>query len=163
MNLMRLTLIHNQSRATYYTHDYHVRFHTSQVSLMIRCYNRYIRENFTHHHTHHTRTQIMPYKDVKRESSRTQGTYDFYIEIDCDCEELLDACDLTYTESETDETQNEVALHLTRAEFTDVLDQSVLSMTNEQTIATALLNAELGEYTTKGTVYTPYGDKITFE
>ena len=50
-----------------------------------------------------------------------------------------------------------------RAEYTDVLDQSVLSMTNEQTIATALLNHELGEYTTKVTVYTPYGDKVTFE
>ena len=111
----------------------------------------------------HKDAHNMPYKDEKREWSRTQGTYDFYIEIDCDCEELLDACDLTYTESETDETQNEVALHLTKPEFTDVLDQSLLSMTNEQTIATALLNAELGEYTTKVTVYTPYGDKITFE
>ena len=105
----------------------------------------------------------MPYKDTKRESARTQGTYDFYIEIDCDCEELLDACGLDYKEAEGDSTQNEVAFHLDRAEFTDVLDQSVLSMTNEQTIATALLNAELGEYTTKVTVYTPYGDKITFE
>ena len=60
-------------------------------------------------------------------------------------------------------TSHEVAFHLDRAEFTDVFDQSVLSMTNEQTIATALLNHELGEYTTKVTVYTPHGDKITFE
>ena len=105
----------------------------------------------------------MPYKDVKRESARTQGTYDVYIEIDCDCEELLDACDIEYTEVADDSTQNEVAFHLDRAEFTDVLDQSVISMTNEQTIATALLNHELGEYTTKVTVYTPYGDKVTFE
>ena len=105
----------------------------------------------------------MPYKDVKRESARTQGTYDVYIEIDCDCEELLDACDIEYTEVADDSTQNEVAFHLDRAEFTDVFDQSVLSMTNEQTIATALLNHELGEYTTKVTVYTPYGDKVTFE
>ena len=105
----------------------------------------------------------MPYKDAKREHSRTQGTYDVYIEIDCDCEELLDACGLEYAESADDDTQNEVAFHLDRAEFTDVLDQSVISMTNEQTIATALLNHELGEYTTKVTVYTPYGDKITFE
>ena len=105
----------------------------------------------------------MPYKDAKRESARTQGTYDVYIEIDCDCEELLDACDIEYTEVADDSTQNEVAFHLDRAEFTDVFDQSVLSMTNEQTIATALLNHELGEYTTKVTVYTPYGDKITFE
>jgi len=105
----------------------------------------------------------MPYKDVKREHARTQGTYDVYIEIDCDCEELLDACDIEYTEVADDSTQNEVAFHLDRAEFTDVFDQSVLSMTNEQTIATALLNHELGEYTTKVTVYTPYGDKVTFE
>ena len=105
----------------------------------------------------------MPYKDAKRESARTQGTYDVYIEIDCDCEELLDACDVEYKQCEDDDTQNEVAFHLDRAEFTDVFDQSVLSMTNEQTIATALLNHELGEYTTKVTVYTPEADKITFE
>tara|TARA_B000000609_G_C23829620_1_gene167242 strand:+ start:105 stop:422 length:318 start_codon:yes stop_codon:yes gene_type:complete len=105
----------------------------------------------------------MPYKDVKRESSRTQGTYDFYIEIDCDCEELLDACDIQYKEVADDDTQNEVCISLDREDFTDVIDQSLLSMTNEQTIATALLNAEIGEYTTKVTVYTPYGDKITFE
>ena len=105
----------------------------------------------------------MPYKETEREIARTQGTYDFYIEIDCDCEELLDAIGLDYKESETDDTQNEVTLSLTRAEFTDVVDQSVLSMTNEQTLATALLTHELGEYTTKVTIYTPSGDKITFE
>ena len=105
----------------------------------------------------------MPYKETEREIARTQGTYDFYIEIDCDCEELLDAIGLDYKESETDDTQNEVTLSLTREELTDVVDQSVLSMTNEQTLATALLNHELGEYTTKVTIYTPSGDKITFE
>ena len=86
-----------------------------------------------------------------------------YIDIDCDCEELLDAIGLDYTTSEDDESQNEVALSLTPAEFTDVFDQSVLSLTNEQTLATALLNPELGEYTTRVQVYTPQGDKITFE
>ena len=105
----------------------------------------------------------MPYKDEKREHSRTQGTYDVYIEIDCDCEELLDANDIEYKEVEDDTTQNEVAFHLDREDYTDLIDQSVLSMTNEQTIATALLNHELGEYTTKVTIYTPYGDKVTFE
>ena len=104
----------------------------------------------------------MPYKEEKREQSRTQATYDFYIEIDCDCEELLDATGLDYEQCEDDDTQNEVALSLTRAEFTDVVDQSVLSMTNEQTIASSLLNEELAEYTTKVTIYTPYGDKICF-
>ena len=100
---------------------------------------------------------------IKKAHARTQGTYDVYIEIDIDCEELLDAIGLDYITSEDDDTQNEVALSLTRAEFTDVFDQSVLSMTNEQTLATALLNPELGEYTTKVTVYKPNGDKITFE
>ena len=105
----------------------------------------------------------MPYKDEKRESARTQGTYDVYIEIDCDCEELLDSNDIEYDQCKDDDTQNEVAFHLDRQDYTDLIDQSVLSMTNEQTLATALLNHELGEYTTKVTIYTPYGDKITFE
>ena len=99
----------------------------------------------------------------RRTQSRTKsGTYDVYIEIDCDCEELLDAIGLEYAEAADDDTQNEVCISLTRAEFTDVFDQSVLSLTNEQTIATALLNHELGEYTTKVTVYTPNGDIISF-
>ena len=100
--------------------------------------------------------------DARKDAQRS-GTFDVYIDIDCDCEELLDAVGLDYKESETDMSQNEVCISLNKAEFTDVFDQSVLSMTNEQTIATALLNHELGEYTTKVTVYTPYGDKITFE
>ena len=104
----------------------------------------------------------MPYKDEKREYSRTQGTYDVYIEIDCDCEELLQACDIEYDQCKDDTTQNEVAFHLDREDYTDLIDQSVLSMTNEQTLATALLNHELGEYTTKVTIYPPYGDKICF-
>ena len=98
-----------------------------------------------------------------RKDAQKSGTYDVYIDIDCDCEELLDAIGLDYTTSEDDETQNEVKIILNAAEFTDVFDQSVLSLTNEQTLATALLNPELGEYTTRVQVYTPYGDKITFE
>jgi len=98
----------------------------------------------------------------RREDVIKTGTYDIYIEIDCDCEELVDACGLDYTRSEDDDTQNEICISLNKAEFSDVFDQSILSMTNEQTIATALLNHELGEYTTKVTVYTPHGDIISF-
>ena len=94
--------------------------------------------------------------------SKGRSTYDLYFEIDCDCEELLDAIGLEYKQCEDDDTQNEVLIEMTPAEFTDVVDQSLLSMTNEQTIATAVLNHELGEYTTKATIYTPSGDKITF-
>jgi len=99
----------------------------------------------------------------RRSDAGGTGTYDVYIEIDCDCEELLDAIGLEYQQCTDDDTQNEICISLDAAEFTDVFDQSVLSMTNEQTLATALLNPELGEYTTKVTVYTPHGDKITFE
>ena len=91
------------------------------------------------------------------------GTYDIYFEIDCDCEELLDAIGLDYKQCEDDDTQNEVLISLTPAEATDVLDQSVLSMTNEQTLAAAVLNHELSEYTTKATIYTPSGDQIIFK
>ena len=104
----------------------------------------------------------MPYKETRREFARTQGTYDVYIEIDCDCEELLQANDIEYDSCKDDDTQNEVAFHLDRQDYTDLIDQSVLSMTNEQTLATAVLNHELGEYTTKATIYTPSGDVITF-
>ena len=105
----------------------------------------------------------MPYKDTKRESARTQGTYDVYIEIDCDCEELLDANDIEYKEVEDDTTQNEVAFHLDREDYLEDIGTAPLHELNEQNIAQVLLNPELGEYTTKVTIYTPYGDKITFE
>ena len=105
----------------------------------------------------------MPHKDEHRDEARKSGTYDVYIEIDCDCEELLDAVGLDYDKVATDDTQNEICISLDKEQFTDVFDQSVLSMTNEQTLATALLNHELGEYTSRVQVYTPHGDKITFE
>ena len=90
------------------------------------------------------------------------NVYKVAIEIDCDCQELLDAIGLDYEVSEDDDTQNVVWLELDYDEFTDVFEQAPLVMTNEQTLATALLNAELGEYTTKVTVYMPSGDNIIF-
>jgi len=94
-----------------------------------------------------------------------QGTnlpYKVALEIDIDCEELLDAIGLDYTRSESDDTQNIVELELDYAGFNDVFEQSVLALTNEQTLGTALLNPELGEYTTKVSVTTPQGDTICF-
>ena len=95
--------------------------------------------------------------------SQGRSTYDIYFEIDCDCEELLDAIGLEYTQCKDDDTQHEVLISLDTEEAADVLDQSVLSMTNEQTIACAVLNHELSEYTTKATIYTPSGDVIMFK
>jgi len=108
--------------------------------------------------------KLVPITDAAqhRIDAQTNSTYDIYFEIDCDCQELLDAIGLDYELCKDDDTQNEVCISLTPAEATDVLDQSVLSMTNEQTLAAAVLNHELSEYTTKATIYTPSGDKICF-
>ena len=102
---------------------------------------------------------------VQNNIRQAQGraTYDLYFEIDCDCEELLDAIGLDYHKCKDDDTQNEVLISLDTEEAADVLDQSVLSMTNEQTLAAAVLNHELSEYTTKATIYTPSGDMIMFK
>ena len=97
-----------------------------------------------------------------RKDARDNGTYDVYIDIDCDCEELLDAIGLDYTTSDDDETQNEVKLILDKDEFCDVFETIQLAKANEQVFARRLLNAELAEYTTRVQVYTPQGDKITF-
>ena len=99
----------------------------------------------------------------RRLDSRKTGTYDVYIEIDIDCEELLDATGLDYEQCEDEDTQNEVGLTLTKDEFCDVFETVQLAKANEQVFAARLLNYELAEYTTKLTVYTPHGDKITFE
>ena len=101
-------------------------------------------------------------EDTLHAYNKGRSSYDIFFEIDCDCEELLDAIGLEYQQCKDDETQNEVLISLTPEEATDVLDQSVLSMTNEQTLAAAVLNHELSEYTTKATIYTPHGDKICF-
>ena len=101
----------------------------------------------------------------RRDSTRKSGTYDIYLEIDCDCEELLDACGLDYDRTELDDTQNEVCLVLDSEEWSDFkarVNWSPLD-TNEQLVGAALLNDELSEYVTKATIYKPNGDKITFE
>ena len=155
---MRLTLIHNQSHAT---QDTYVGFNKSHVSLTMRCYNRDIQINYNQIHNHHKDTLMTTVQDTVHAQGRS--TYDVYIEIDIDCQELLDANDIEYIRCKDDDTQNEVAFNLDREDYTSLIDQSILSMTNEQTLATALLNHELGEYVTKVTIFTPYGDKITFE
>ena len=93
---------------------------------------------------------------------RRPENYKVAIEIDIDCEELVDACGLDYTRSEDDNTQNVIMLELDYDEFTDVFEQAPLCLTNEQTLGTAMLNHELGEYVTKVTAYMPSGDNIIF-
>ena len=99
----------------------------------------------------------------RRSDTRQSGTYDVYIEIDCDCEELLDAIGLDYIQCEDDDTQNEVLISLDKDEYCDVFETIQFLKLNEQVIASRVLNHELAEYTTKATIYTPSGDKITFE
>ena len=106
----------------------------------------------------------MPYKEPKRETARTQGTYDVYIEIDIDCEELVDACGLEYKQCDDDDTQNEICLSLDADEWSDFKARVAWSPfeVDEQLIGAALLNDELSEYVTKATIYKPSGDKICF-
>ena len=99
----------------------------------------------------------------RRSDAAGTGTYDIYIEIDCDCEELVDACGLDYTQCEDDDTQNEVCISLTLDEYKESIYDLTLGGCNEQTLGSYLLNYELGEYVTKVTIYKPSGDKITFE
>ena len=104
----------------------------------------------------------MPHTDTRRDATRSQTTYDIYFEIDCDCEELLDAIGLDYKQCEDDDTQNEVAISLNKDEYCDVFETIQFAKLNEQVAASRILNHELAEYTTKCTIYTPQGDKITF-
>ena len=101
----------------------------------------------------------------RRQDVRKSGTYDIYIEIDIDCEELVDACGLDYERTEHDDTQNEVCISLTKDEWLNFIADSEYNLVNcnEQQLGAYLLNYELGEYVTKATIYKPNGDKITFE
>ena len=99
----------------------------------------------------------------RRKDAMTESTYDVYIDIDIDCEELLDAIGLDYTRSEDDDTQNEVKIILNKDEFCDVFETCQLTKANEQEFTGRLLNWELSEYATRVQVYTPQGNKITFE
>ena len=99
----------------------------------------------------------------RRQDVRKSGTYDVYIEIDCDCEELVDAVGLDYEQVEDDDTQNEICISLNINEFKDVFETIQLVHANETELGTRLLNAELGEYVTKVTVYKPSGDIIVFK
>ena len=96
---------------------------------------------------------------------RNIGTQGYVTDLDWElyCQEVLDAIGLDYIQCEDDDTQNEVAISLTKDEFCDIFETIQLAKANEQVFASRILNPELGEYTTKVTVYTPQGDKITFE
>ena len=100
---------------------------------------------------------------TRRSDAKRTGTYDVYIEIDCDCEELVDACGLDHERTEADDTQNEICLTLDEDDYEELYERCPFEATNEQYIGCFLLNHELGEYVTKVTIYKPNGDKVTFE
>ena len=100
---------------------------------------------------------------IRKANARSEGTWDIYFEIDIDCEELLDACGLDYKPCEDDDTQNELSVSLDKDEYCDVFETIQFLKLNEQVIASRILNHELAEYTTKATIYTPSGDRITFQ
>ena len=100
----------------------------------------------------------------RRKEVAKSGYYDIYIEIDIDCEELVDACGLDYERTESDDTQHEICLSLDKEEWSDFKGRVTWSPLeiDEQLIGEALLNAELGEYVTKVTIFKPNGNIVSF-
>jgi hypothetical protein len=98
----------------------------------------------------------------RRKDVQAKGSYDIYLEIDIDCEELVDACGLEYKQCEDDDTQNEILLSLTKDEYLQATEGFNWALLNEVDIGSELLNYELGEYVTKVTIYKPSGDIISF-
>ena len=103
-------------------------------------------------------------KIMTQDTVHTEDTkpYHFTFEIDIDCQELLDAIGLEYKQSQEDYSQNVVCVDLTPAEYKESIYDLALGSCNEQTLASYILNPELSEYTTKCSIYTPYGDTICF-
>tara|TARA_R100001198_G_scaffold56008_1_gene31812 strand:- start:287 stop:679 length:393 start_codon:yes stop_codon:yes gene_type:complete len=110
--------------------------------------------------------RLIPITDAAqhRIDAQKSGRYDIYVEIDIDCEELVDACGLEYTRSAEDDTQNEICISLTKDEWLDFIAESEYNLVNcnEQQLGAYLLNYELSEYVTKVTIYKPSGDIISF-
>ena len=110
--------------------------------------------------------KIAPITDAAqhRIDAKDKGTYDVYIEIDIDCEELVDANGIDYTRSVEDDTQNEICISLSKDEFKDTFEHVNITddYWNEISITEILLNPEMCEYVTKVTIYKPNGDIITF-
>ena len=98
----------------------------------------------------------------RRKEVAKSGLYDVYIEIDCDCEELVDAIGLDYEPVSDDVMQNEICISLDSDEYGELVHDVNFAYTDEQDIALHLLNAELSEYVTKVTIYKPSGDIISF-
>jgi hypothetical protein len=93
-----------------------------------------------------------------------QLPYKIAVEIDIDCEELVDAIGLDYNRSEEDDTQNVIMLELEPDEFKDTFEHVNITddYWNEVSITELLLNPEMCEYATKVTIYKPNGDNISF-
>ena len=93
-----------------------------------------------------------------------QLPYKIAVEIDIDCEELVDAVGLDYNRSEEDDTQNVIMLTMDKDEFKDTFEHVNLidDYWDEVSITELLLNPEMCEYVTKVTIYKPNGDNISF-
>ena len=51
----------------------------------------------------------------------TLSTYNFFIQLDMDCQELLDTCGLDYIQSEVDRTKNELCIVLDKEEYSELI------------------------------------------
>ena len=89
-------------------------------------------------------------------------TTEVQILIDKECQELLDFIDLTYIQSEEDNTQNKIVLVLDKDDYEKLVADLDFNNCNVLQISSYLLNPELGEYTTKVTIEKPNGENISF-
>ncbi len=85
--------------------------------------------------------------------------YKVAVEIDIECEEIVDVCGLDYIRSEDDDSQIVVWLTLNDDEFFDIFERNELL----EEISERLLNDEIAQSTNRITVYKPTGDTIKFE
>ena len=86
--------------------------------------------------------------------------YNCYIQIDMDCQELLDACGLDYIQSEEDNTKNELCIVLDKDDYEELISNLDFNNCSAQKICSNLLNPELGEYASKVTIEEQGRDRV---
>ena len=88
--------------------------------------------------------------------------YVIRIEIDVECQELLDICGIDYEISKKDICICKVILNLNKDEFEDELKNLTLTKVNKKDVTERLLVPEIAQYTKKVTIEKPTGNIISF-
>tara|TARA_Y100001970_G_scaffold195119_1_gene237142 strand:+ start:2453 stop:2770 length:318 start_codon:yes stop_codon:yes gene_type:complete len=91
--------------------------------------------------------------------------YVFKIEVDVDCQNLLDTLGLDYYEPD-DSVSNRlvkiITIRMSPKEYDQLKDEVTFDTANEEQLASLIVSPELGDYTLKVTLYKPNGNTVTF-